>query len=112
LENPFLAIRRSLGMPQAEFARVLGVSLPCLWAAERGGTTRPMAVLRALRAIGYDAQGLGQDYARWRAAQREAERLRLQRRLSARPPPASQGFRRLEAFARPEDGDQGSPTGS
>lgn len=111
MENPFLAIRRNLAMPQAEFARVLGVSLPCLWAAERGGTTRPMAVLRALRAMGYDAQRLGQDYTRWRAGQREAERLRLQQRLSARPPD-SPGFRRLEAFARPEDGDQGSPAGS
>ena len=98
-------------MPQAEFARVLGVSLPCLWAAERGGTTRPMAVLRALRAMGYDAQSLGQEYTRWRAAQREAERLRLQRRLSDRLPD-SPGFRRLEAFARPEDGDHASPAGS
>jgi DNA-binding XRE family transcriptional regulator len=87
VDNPFLAVRRNLGIPQAEFARTLGVSLPTLWAAEKGSTARPMSVLRALRTMGYDAQRLGEEYVCWRATIRSA---------------VDGGFRRLESFS---DGD-------
>ncbi|GAC1479403.1 MAG: hypothetical protein NVS1B6_20360 [Steroidobacteraceae bacterium] len=101
LDNPFVAMRRNLGIPQAEFARTLGVSLPTLWAAEKGSTARPMSVLRALRAMGYDAQRLGEEYARWRTDERESHRLRLRQDAGIRR--AMDGsFRRLESF----DGDR------
>lgn len=98
MENPFLAVRRNLGIPQAEFARTLGVSLPTLWAAEKGSTAQPMSVLRALRSMGYDAQLLGEEYMRWRLAQRDSQRSRLKQEASARH--ALDGsFRRLETFS-------------
>ncbi|MDQ6710287.1 MAG: hypothetical protein M3Z11_06980 [Candidatus Dormibacteraeota bacterium] len=101
MDNPFVAMRRNLGIPQAEFARTLGVSLPTLWAAEKGSTAKPVSVLRALRSMGYDAQRLGEDYARWRLDQRESQRLRLRQDAGARPA-MDVGFRRLETFS---DGD-------
>jgi len=95
-------MRKNLGIPQAEFARTLGVSLPTLWAAEKGSTARPMSVLRALRSMGYDAQRLAEDYALWRADQRESQRSRLRQDAGARQ--AMDGsFRRLESFS---DGDR------
>ena len=101
MENPFVMMRRNLGIPQAEFARTLGVSLPTLWSAEKGSTARPMAVLRALKSMGYDAQRLGEDYIRWRTDQRELQRTRLKQDARARQ--ALDGnFRRLESFT---DGD-------
>jgi DNA-binding XRE family transcriptional regulator len=101
VDNPFLAVRRNLGIPQAEFARTLGVSLPTLWAAEKGSTARPMSVLRALRTMGYDAQRLGEEYVCWRAEQRESQRLRLREDATIRSA-VDGGFRRLESFS---DGD-------
>ncbi len=101
MDNPFVAVRRSLGVPQAEFARTLGVSLPTLWAAEKGSTARPLAVLRALRAMGYDAQRLAEEYLRWRVDQREAQRMRLRQDTNGRGALA-QSFRRLESLS---DGD-------
>lgn len=103
MDNPFVAMRRNLGIPQAEFARTLGVSLPTLWAAEKGSTARPMAVLRALRSMGYDAQRLGEEYVRWRTDQRDAQR-QLLRQATADRRSADTGFRRLESFS---DGDRG-----
>ena len=95
-------MRRNLGIPQAEFARTLGVSLPTLWAAEKGSTARPMSVLRALRSMGYDAQRLGEDYARWRVDQRESQRSQLRQDAGARKV-MDGSFRRLESFT---DGDR------
>lgn len=95
-------MRRNLGIPQAEFARTLGVSLPTLWAAEKGSTARPMSVLRALRSLGYDAQRLSEDYARWRVDQRESQRSQLRQDSGARQAIGG-GFRRLESFT---DGDR------
>ena len=101
MDNPFLAVRRNLGIPQAEFARTLGVSRPTLWAAEKGSTARPISVLRALRSMGYDANRLGEEYVQWRADQRESQRLQLREDAGARR--AMDGtFRRLESFS---DGD-------
>ncbi len=102
MDNPFVAMRRNLGIPQAEFARTLGVSLPTLWAAEKGSTARPMAVLRALRSMGYDAQRLGEEYVRWRTEQRDAQRRLLRQATADRS--ADTSFRRLESFS---DGDRG-----
>jgi DNA-binding XRE family transcriptional regulator len=101
VENPFVVVRRNLGIPQAEFARTLGVSLPTLWSAEKGSTAKPMAVLRALKSMGYDAQRIGEEYMRWRIDQRDSQRSRLKEDASARR--ALDGsFRRLESFS---DGD-------
>ncbi len=103
MENPFVVVRRNLGVPQAEFARTLGVSLPTLWSAEKGSTARPMAVLRALRSMGYDAQRIGEEYMRWRIDQRDSQRTRLRREIGA-PRVLDGNFRRLESFS---DGDGG-----
>lgn len=101
MDNPFVAMRRNLGIPQAEFARTLGVSLPTLWAAEKGSTARPMSVLRALRSMGYDAPRLAEEYARWRINQRESQQLRLREDVRARIALGG-NFHRLESFT---DGD-------
>jgi transcriptional regulator with XRE-family HTH domain len=76
-DNPFIRLRRTLGIGQAQFARALGISLPALWAAENGTTAQPTGVFRALHALGYDSPELPGAYARWRARLLERERLRL-----------------------------------
>lgn len=76
-ENPIVGLRHKLGMGQAEFARVLGVSLPALWAAETGTTARPTAVLGALQRLHYDTASLSELYARWRADLLKDEGTRL-----------------------------------
>ena len=76
-DNPFVRLRRTLGIGQAQFARALGISLPALWAAENGTTAQPNGVFRALHALGYDSPELPRTYARWRARLLEGERLRL-----------------------------------
>jgi len=106
VENPFVVVRRNLGVPQAEFARTLGVSLPTLWSAEKGSTARPMAVLRALKSMGYDAQHLGEEYMRWRIDQRNSQRSRLKQGAGA-PRALDGNFRRLESFSD-SDGGGGS----
>jgi transcriptional regulator with XRE-family HTH domain len=76
-DNPFIRLRRTLGIGQAQFARALGVSLPALWAAENGTTAKPTGIFRALHSLGYDSPELPRAYARWRARLLEGERVRL-----------------------------------
>ena len=91
-DNPFVALRRRIGLGQAEFARVIGCSLPSLWAAEKGTTVKPAAVLRGLQQLGYNTTLLAERYARWRAEMLIDERLRLRIALQSegrgQPPPA------------------------
>ena len=84
-ENPLLALRRQLCLGQADFARALGVSLPALWAAEKGTTANPIALWKALQALGYDTAELSDQYHRWRANLLEAGRLRLRHDLGSDP---------------------------
>jgi transcriptional regulator with XRE-family HTH domain len=82
-DNPFVALRRRIGLGQAEFARVIGCSLPALWAAEKGTTAKPAAILRGLQQLGYNATPLAERYARWRAEMLLDERIRLRIALKA-----------------------------
>jgi transcriptional regulator with XRE-family HTH domain len=75
--NPFVAIRRQMQLGQAEFARVIGCSLPALWAAERGTTAKPTIILRGLQELGYEATQLAEKYGEWRSAMLKDERFRL-----------------------------------
>jgi transcriptional regulator with XRE-family HTH domain len=90
-DNPFLALRRRVGLGQAEFARVIGCSLPALWAAEKGTTAKPAAILRGLQQLGYNTTPLAERYARWRAEMLIDERLRIRIALKSegrgQPPP-------------------------
>ena len=81
--NPFVAIRRQMQLGQAEFARIIGCSLPALWAAERGTTAKPTIILRGLQELGYDATRLAEQYGEWRSAMLEDERFRLRVALEA-----------------------------
>jgi transcriptional regulator with XRE-family HTH domain len=83
--NPFVALRRTIGLGQADFARALGVSLPSLWAAENGTTAHPMGVFRALRAVGYEPAELVRAYDRWRARAVEGERNRMRNIIASIP---------------------------
>jgi transcriptional regulator with XRE-family HTH domain len=76
-------LRRRVGLGQAEFARVLGCSLPALWAAEKGATAKPAAILRGLQQLGYNTTPLAERYARWRAEMLIDERLRLRIALNS-----------------------------
>jgi transcriptional regulator with XRE-family HTH domain len=91
-DNPFVALRRRIGLGQAEFARVIGCSLPALWAAEKGTTAKPGAILRGLQQLGYNTTPLAERYARWRDEMLIDERIRLRIALKSegqgQPPPA------------------------
>lgn len=83
-ENPFIRLRRQMGLGQAEFARIIGCSLPALWAAERGTTIKPSIILRGMQRLGYDATRLAEQYARWRVGMLESERMRLRSALESK----------------------------
>lgn len=71
---------------------MIGCSLPSLWAAEKGTTVKPAAVLRGLQQLGYNTTPLAERYARWRAEMLFDERIRLRIALKsegrAQSPPA------------------------
>ncbi|MEO6795595.1 MAG: hypothetical protein ABI401_04600 [Candidatus Dormibacter sp.] len=87
-ENPIVQLRRRLSIGQAEFGRILGVSLAAVWAAENGVAAKPVAIFRALSLVGYDTQALSEAYRRWYGELVEDRRRRLKSRIhSAYPTP-------------------------
>ncbi len=77
--SPFQHIRRELGLSLSEFARLLGLSLSYVAAAETGLIRRPERLLEALAGLGYDPDALRAEHAAWRDRQQAEARERLAR---------------------------------
>ncbi len=76
MPNPLRQLREEMGLSQASFAALLGVSVASLWLAEHGARANPVRVFEALKRLGYDVQA---EYEAWRAQQQAEARERLAR---------------------------------
>lgn len=72
MENPFIEIQRKLRLTNSEFARLLGVSTVTLRTVTRGDTRNPAAMYQALDELGFDAEGVCDQYLEWLERRRQA----------------------------------------
>lgn len=80
MQNPFLEIRRGLGLTRLQLSMLVGVRYDALWVLEAGAVNRPNPMtLKALQeALGVDPEELTTAYVAWRKEQQE--RLRQAQR--------------------------------
>jgi len=65
-QNPFLRVRKEMGLTVAEFAAAVGLGSSTILLLEKGAILTPRIPLQKIAELGYDSEKLGQEYSAWR----------------------------------------------
>ena len=81
--NPIKLARERIPLSRHQFALLIGISYPTLWAVESGSRIKvPKKILRSLQDLGVDVTGLKDSYDHWRMARQKEIREELRSKMA------------------------------